>query len=111
MTVSDGEAAFLYYWRVLEGPDGLIPEHFFHPTRRWRFDFAHLDARVAIEIDGGTWINGRHNRAQGYRKDCEKLNAAAARGWLVFRFTPDMLLEDPDGCLAPLMASIKERTP
>ena len=60
----------------------------FHPRRRWRFDYAIPSRMVAIEIDGGVWQYGRHNRASGYVKDMEKMNEAAALGWLVLHFTP-----------------------
>jgi very-short-patch-repair endonuclease len=61
----------------------------FDAKRGWRFDFAWPDAKVAVEVEGGTQLQGggRHNRAQGYEKDCEKYNAAAIAGWLVLRFT------------------------
>ena len=65
----------------------VVKEHMFHYTRKWRFDYAIPDLKVAIEIDGGVWEYGRHNRAQGYINDMEKLNNAAALGWLVLRFT------------------------
>ena len=39
-----------------------------------------------MEIDGGTWSGGRHVRGDGYRRDCEKLNAATLAGWRVLRF-------------------------
>lgn len=67
------------------------PEHRFHPVRKWRFDFAWPDMLLAVEIEGGTWANGRHNRAQGYEGDCEKYNAAVMVGWRVLRFTGDMV--------------------
>ena len=63
----------------------------FHPSRKWRFDFAHPATQVAIEIEGGAWVRGRHTRPQGFIKDCEKYNAAAALGWTVFRLTGDMI--------------------
>lgn len=59
----------------------------FHPTRRWRFDFAWPDQMVAVEIEGGTWSGGRHNRGTGFESDCDKYNAAALAGWSVLRFT------------------------
>ena len=59
----------------------------FHDVRRWRFDYAWPDYKIAAEIDGGTWAQGRHTRGAGYEKDCEKLNAAILCGWKVFRFT------------------------
>jgi len=66
-------------------------EYRFHPKRRWRFDFALVEDKIAIEIEGGTWINGRHSRALGYTKDCEKYNTAALMGWRILRFTSDMI--------------------
>ena len=62
--------------------------------RRWRADIAFPAARVAVEIDGGLWIYGRHNRASGALADMEKGNAYAERGWIVFH-TPWEWLEDP----------------
>jgi len=63
-------------------------EYRFHPTRMWRLDFAWPDyGLLAVEIDGASWIQGRHNRGAGFEADAEKLNAAAALGWRVFRYT------------------------
>lgn len=67
----------------------VVKEHIFHWTRKWRFDYAIPDLKVAIEIDGAVWDYGRHNRPQGYINDMEKLNTAASMGWLVLRFTTD----------------------
>jgi len=57
--------------------------------RRWRFDYAIPDKKIAIEIEGGVWISGRHNRASGFLKDMEKYNTATILGWRVLRFTPE----------------------
>lgn len=67
----------------------VVKEHVFHWTRKWRFDYAMPELKIAIEIDGGVWEYGRHNRPQGYINDMEKLNTAASMGWLVLRFTTD----------------------
>ena len=67
----------------------VVKEIIFHPTRKWRFDFAIPEYKIAIEIDGGVWNYGRHNRAQGYLADMKKFNAAASLGWIVLKFTPD----------------------
>jgi hypothetical protein len=75
-------------------------EHVFAPPRRWRFDGAYVDAKVAFEIDGGVWSGGRHNRGSGYVKDMEKLNTAAVNGWRVLRFTYEMV---EDGTAARLI--------
>lgn len=66
-----------------------VKEFKFHPVRKWRFDFAIPEYKIAIEIDGGVWTYGRHNRSTGYIADMEKFNAAASLGWVVLKFTPD----------------------
>jgi very-short-patch-repair endonuclease len=68
-----------------------IPEYRFAPPRRWRFDFAWPDRRLALEIEGGVWARGRHVRGRGYEGDCEKYNAAVLQGWSVLRVTTSML--------------------
>jgi very-short-patch-repair endonuclease len=70
---------------------GLEREHKFHPTRRWRLDFAWPDHKLAVEIDGGIWANGRHNRGAGIEADCQKYLAATLLGWRIIRATPDMV--------------------
>ena len=64
---------------------GFAQEFRFHPSKGWRFDFANQDLMLAVEIEGGIWANGRHNRGSGFVKDCEKYNEAALLGWLVLR--------------------------
>lgn len=68
-----------------------IGEHRFAPPRRWKFDYAWPAARIALEIEGGTWTEGRHVRGRGYEGDCEKYNEAALLGWCVLRVTSAML--------------------
>jgi very-short-patch-repair endonuclease len=68
-------------------------EYRFHPTRKFRFDYAFPDKKLAIEIEGGIWIRGRHTRPIGYAKDCEKYNIAALMGWRVIRVTTGCDLE------------------
>lgn len=66
-----------------------IREYRFHATRKWRFDFAWPDLKVAIEIDGGAFAFGGGKHMQP--RDLEKLNTAASMGWKVYRFSPDMI--------------------
>lgn len=63
----------------------------FHPTRKWRFDFAWPSKNVALEVEGGTWTNGAHNRGKHYESDCEKYSEAAIAGWKVIRVTSGMI--------------------
>ena len=79
------EDTFAWQLRAAKIPTP-VREYVFAPPRRWRFDFAFPDRMIAVEIDGGTWINGRHNRGAGYAKDAQKYNAAVIHGWRVLRF-------------------------
>ena len=71
-------------------------EHRFHPKRKWRFDFAWPSHLVAVEIDGGGWVSGRHNRASGQIADMDKYNADVLAGWKVLRYSGDHLTKRPD---------------
>ena len=114
---SDLEREFDTRWRQLGGPE-LVPEYEFDPVRNWRFDRAHVYARIAIEIDGGTWgvinpttgkrVPGGHTSGKGYREGCIKSNAAQLRGWFVFRLTSDMLEDDPARHIEPIIAKIAD---
>jgi very-short-patch-repair endonuclease len=68
-----------------------VLEYRFHPIRRWRFDAAFPEKMIAVEIDGGAFVGGRHTRGAGFRNDCEKFNAANLLGWNVYRFLPEQL--------------------
>jgi len=61
----------------------------FHPVRKWRFDLA-LD-KLAVEVQGQVYRQGRHTRGKGYTEDCRKLNEAQLLGWIVLWVTPEMI--------------------
>lgn len=63
----------------------------FHPTRKWRFDFAYPAKKIAVEIEGGIWSGGAHTRGKHFESDCEKYNTATLLGWRVFRFSGGMV--------------------
>lgn len=64
-------------------------EHRFHATRKWRLDLALLEHRVAVEVDGGGFVHGRHGRGAGLREDMVKAGEAMKLGWLVVRCMPE----------------------
>ena len=110
----DKKWVFLQQWKIVY-PD-LYQSDVFQPVtefqfakeqlgRNWGFDWSWPDLKVAVEVDGGNRMVkygkdgkpvavGRHTT----KSDYEKLNAAAALGWFVFRYTPEMLTDDPISC-------------
>jgi hypothetical protein len=84
------EATFAGQLRILGVPTPWA-EYTFALPRRWRFDFAWPEKKIAVEVEGGQWVQGRHQRGEGLERDAEKYNAAAALGWRVLRFTTDMV--------------------
>jgi very-short-patch-repair endonuclease len=74
--------------------EGLLPvktEYRFMPTRRFRFDFCWPERKVALEVEGGRWVNGAHSRPQHFESDCEKYSEAAILGYRVIRVTEAMV--------------------
>lgn len=69
--------------------------------RKWRFDICwpvydtpkgQKFPYVAVEIQGGIFIQGRHSRGAAMLKEWEKLNAAACLGWRLLYCQPKDLL-------------------
>ncbi len=69
------------------------PEFQFHPTRKWRFDWAWAigEEMLALEQEGGVFLQGRHTRGAGFREDLVKYAEAALLGWTVLRATPQQI--------------------
>jgi very-short-patch-repair endonuclease len=84
-------AIFEEKWAELGGSPLLVPEYRFDPVRKWRFDYAIPQHKLAIELEGGIHARKGHASPEGYIKDCRKYNAAAAEGWLVFRLASGMM--------------------
>lgn len=89
------ENKFLATWALLY-PSLPQPERQvkFHPARKWAWDFSwdFEDIKLAVEIQGGTWMEkGGHTSGSGIDKDYEKWRAAVRLGWKVLPYsTTDM---------------------
>jgi hypothetical protein len=91
-----------------------VYEYKFCPTRRWRFDLAWpvinfgqdnptpFDGQLAIEVQGGIFVQGGHNRGAQMRNEHEKRNKAACMGWRILYVEPQEL------CMASTVLLIKE---
>ena len=78
-------------WKKLPEPTQEVAFALKKRGRRWRFDLAWPDVKLACEVEGGTWVAGRPNRGSGFEKDCEKYNTAVIDGWRVLRVTGNMV--------------------
>ena len=77
----------LMYW-CNQNSVVLEEEYKFHPERNWRFDWAIPALKIAIEYEGGIFMQkSGHTSANGMTKDAEKYNSAQELGWIVIRFT------------------------
>lgn len=77
--------------RTLSRPSKELAFHEPEPgqkKRRWRFDRAWPELKLAVEIEGGTWLRAsRHTSGAGFHNDTVKYNTALVQGWRVLRFT------------------------
>lgn len=80
-------------WQIkIAGLPPPVAEYVFAPPRRFRFDLCWPDhQKLACEIDGAVWVNGRHSRGSGVQRDCEKFSLAAIHGWRIIRVTGDLV--------------------
>lgn len=97
------EDDFLAAWNSWPGLQPPEREHRFHPTRKWRFDFAWPSHKLAVEVEGG---GGRHHSFAGHHADCDKYNEAVRLGWRVMRFTGKHIKSDPDGMVEAIIESL-----
>lgn len=101
----------------------------FHPTRRWRFDFAWKSEKVAVEIQGGLYsapvfchvckarvmqrtrygklfpvFQGTgHTSGKAFDDDVEKYLEAAALGWTVITLSSKYINSDTIGKLKGIL--------
>lgn len=90
---SKHEEKFINLWLELAPSLILTREFRFNENRKFRFDFAHLETKTAIEINGGIWIKSYHTYGNGLIQNYEKNNLAITKGWSVFQLSPEMITE------------------
>jgi very-short-patch-repair endonuclease len=71
-----------------------------HPVGGVITDFACLEARVIVEIDGGQ---------HGGARDAQRDEALRADGWRVLRYWNNDVLENVGGVVADIAAVVRER--
>ena len=80
------------------------------PKRRFRFDFVIASEMLVIEIEGGTWMaKSRHTSGKGFASDCFKYNAIIELGYVVLRYTSDMVTSgDAAAQVARYLAAVRD---
>lgn len=77
-------------WNLLvwcqENVTSLQEEYIFAPPRKWAFDWCLPELRIAIEYEGGIFMQkSGHTNLKGIKRDIEKYNSAQVLGWKVIR--------------------------
>ena len=85
MSASQLEAELALQIKALGLPEP-IREYQAIKGRKFRFDFAWLEHRLLVEVNGGTYTKGAHSTGQGIARDYEKANLAVLQGWRVLSF-------------------------
>lgn len=73
----------------------LTPQH---RVGRYRLDFAIVDRKIGIEVDGLAYHNGQGS----FMKDQQRQRDLQAQGWTVIRFAAKEVLNDPRRCLTEI---------
>ena len=70
----------------------------------YQYDFAFLDLKIDVEIDGAT-----HNTNKVKNIDARRDNFSKSNGWIVKRFTAKQVKENVIGCINELKKVIESR--
>ena len=74
-------------FKILKGTcEGWIYEYKFDTVRKFKFDYANLRLKIAIEIEGGIYTGTGHAKTGRYLSDMEKYNKASIKGWIILRY-------------------------
>jgi very-short-patch-repair endonuclease len=93
-------------WRELRKRPGGHKFRRQHPLSEIVLDFACLERRVAIEIDGET-----HSRGDRPERDLKRDAFLTARGFAVLRLSARFVLASVDDAIATIVAACDERLP
>jgi very-short-patch-repair endonuclease len=106
------QVLFAKDWQKSGYPSGMIVREYQFDNRenprKWRFDFAVPEHRLAIEVDGiayRTQGGGRHMT----QADFDKLNQAAIQGWCVLRYTSKTVEQHPLQVVDEIMGIIERK--
>jgi very-short-patch-repair endonuclease len=85
--------------------DGVWQHPVVLESRTVYLDLAFVEERVAVELDGAAFHDGRANRERDLRRDA----ALIALGWVVLRFSYWRLHDEPDLVCDEIAAVLETR--
>lgn len=96
----------------------LYPDHpemqeqfYYAKPRRFRADFAFVQQRLLVEIEGGVYTGEGHGGDySGMVNDLRRSRHASAKGWRVFRISRPCLEKEPDQVFELLRESLGKIT-
>jgi very-short-patch-repair endonuclease len=96
----DATVAERKMWRALRGDALGATFRRQHPIGAYIVDFACIEARIVVEVDGGQ---------HGGKSDAVRDESLSAAGWRVLRYWNNEVLENLDGVLADIARAFKTR--
>jgi very-short-patch-repair endonuclease len=90
-------------WDILR--DRRLGGHKFrrqHPIPPWTADFACVEARLVIEVDGGE---------HGDARDTARDRALASQGWRVLRLWNFQIFQEPEGVAHLILGALRAASP
>lgn len=85
------EAETLMAVQLQQAQIPFLREVTFSPPRRFRADFLIRGHGLLVEVEGGTWVLGRHVQGKGFAADCEKQYLATLKGYRYLRVTSNQV--------------------
>lgn len=80
-----------------------IPYKREHPIGRFRADFAFLEQRLVVEVDGHEF----HHTKKQRENDANRDRILTLLGWRVIRFTGSEIYRDVERCVAVIVLMLK----
>ncbi|WP_245649098.1 endonuclease domain-containing protein [Sphingomonas mali] len=93
-------------WQALRKEPGGFKFRRQNPQLGYRLDFACLEARLAIEVDGEA-----HDRGDGPKRDAVRDQRFGEIGFATLRIPAIQILKDPDAVIVGIVAACRERAP
>jgi very-short-patch-repair endonuclease len=81
------ESRFLQFWSRLKIPYQLEAQY---PVCGFYLDYAHVEARIAVELDGSY-----HDTPEQQERDAWRQSLIEAEGWSFVRISGKQMLHDP----------------